>query len=80
MKTSKSKSAAKSKSVSKAKAVTVAKSAPIATAAQQKTRSMAAYKAHITRQNQILAASKSSTVKSEAREAIKAITANMKAA
>lgn len=50
------------------------------TAAQAKVRSMAAYKAHITRQNQILAASKSSTVKAEARQAIKTITANMQSA
>ena len=60
-----------------AKKSAAAKPAP---AAQKKVRSMAAYKAHITRQNQILAASKSATVKTSARAAIKAITANMKAA
>lgn len=80
MKTSKKTAKTTVKSKTAAKAVTVAKSAAAPTAAQAKTRSMAAYKAHITRQNQILAASKSATVKSEARSAIKAITANMKAA
>jgi hypothetical protein len=48
------------------------------TAEQQKTRSLAAYKAHITRQKQILAASRSAPVKAEARKALKAITANMR--
>ena len=69
-----------SKSKSSAKSVTVSKSAKAPTAAQAKTRSMAAYKAHITRQTQLIAASKSASVKSEAREAIRTITANMKAA
>jgi hypothetical protein len=50
-----------------------------ATAEQRKTRSLAAYKAHITRQKQILAASRSAPVKAEARKALKAITANMNA-
>jgi hypothetical protein len=69
-----------SKSKSAAKSVTVSKSAKAPTAAQVKTRSMAAYKAHITRQTQLIAGTKSASVKSEAREAIRTITANMKAA
>lgn len=72
------KSAKASKTVSKS--AVVSKSAKAPTAAQAKTRSMAAYKAHITRQTQVIAASKSASVKSEAREAIRTITANMKAA
>lgn len=68
-----------SKSKTAAKSTTVSKSVKV-TAAQANTRSMAAYKAHLTRQAQIIAASKSASVKSEAREAIKTITANMRAA
>lgn len=69
-----------SKSKVATKSATVSKSVKAPTAAQAKTRSMAAYKAHITRQTQLIAASKSASVKSEAREAIRTITANMKAA
>jgi hypothetical protein len=79
MKTSKKTTKTTVKSKSAAKAVTVSKSAKPATAAQQ-TRSMAAYKAHITRQNQIIEASKSAAVKKDARVAIATITANMKSA
>ncbi len=70
----------KKSSKSKAKSATVSKSAKAPTAAQMKTRSMAAYKAHITRQNQVIEASKSVTVKRDARAAIATITANMRAA
>jgi hypothetical protein len=48
-------------------------------AEQQKARSLAAFKAHLTRQKQRLAKSRSPAVKRDAREAIKAITANMQA-
>jgi hypothetical protein len=63
-----------------AKSAAAVKSSKAPTAAQMKARSIAAYKAHITRQNQIIEGSKSKTVKAEARDAIKAITANMKSA
>ena len=63
-----------------AKSAVVSKSEKFGRALQAKNRSMAAYKAHITRQTQLIAASKSASVKSEAREAIRSITANMKAA
>lgn len=72
MKTSKSKSSAKTSSASK--------SIKVPTVAQAKARSLAAYKAHITRQTMVLNASKSSDVKAAARKAIQVITANMKAA
>ena len=68
------------KSKTAAKSATVSKSVKAPTAAQQKTRSMAAYKAHITRQTQILASKVAASVKTEARAALKQITANMKAA
>lgn len=69
-----------SKSKTAAKSATVSKSVKAPTAAQAKVRSMAAFKAHLTRQAQIIAGSKSATVKAEARDAIKTITANMRAA
>jgi hypothetical protein len=69
-----------SKSKTAAKSATVTKSAKVPTAAQAKVRSMAAFKAHLTRQNNILAAKGSPSVKSDARAAIKAITANMRSA
>jgi hypothetical protein len=78
MSKSKKSSAKTTKNVTKAKAATVTKSAPIS-AETRKARSIAAYKAHMTRQNQILAASKKADEKSEARTALAEIGKRLKA-
>lgn len=74
------KSPAKSttKSVTKAKAATVTKSAPVS-AETRKARSIAAYKAHMTRQKQILDTSKKADEKSAARTAQAEIGKRLKA-
>jgi hypothetical protein len=79
-KSSKSKSSPKSVSKAAAAKVTVSKSVIVPAADKAKTRSMAAYKAHITRQQNALKAAKSPADKSAATAAIAAITANMRAA
>lgn len=81
-KSSKSKPAKKAvvKSVAAKVVTTVSKSEKAPTVAQAKTRSMAAYKAHITRQQNALKAAKNPEAKSAAHAAIATITANMRAA
>jgi hypothetical protein len=66
------------KSASKAKTSTATKSAPV-TQATRTARSLAAYKAHMTRQTQIIAASKKADVKSAARTALAEIGKRLKA-
>jgi hypothetical protein len=77
---SKSKKSTKSKASKSvaAKVSTASKSAAVPTAAQKQVRSMAAYKAHMTRQTNALNAAKKPEDKAAARKSIEAIAANMK--
>jgi hypothetical protein len=78
-KSSKSKSTKPSKSAA-AKSITVSKSVAIAPVADKaKTRSMAAYKAHMTRQANALKAAKKPEDKAAARAALDQVTSNMNA-
>jgi hypothetical protein len=77
---SKSKKSTKSKASKSvaAKVSTASKSVAVPTASQKQVRSMAAYKAHMTRQTNALKAAKKPEDKTAAREAIATISANMK--